>query len=158
MRMSVKNVVIAATTVALIQVHVGAQNPDGSKARVITVEEMSQLDKFEGQFIELTVAAKHLGSERVFAVGKENGQEVRVLIPNPSIDTAAAGNMVTILGTVRRFDAKRFGQQYTWFHEADYKTLMPGALVIVASSVRSPGGGELVPGDPATKKAPTINQ
>ena len=158
MGMSVKKTVIAATAIALIQVHVGTQGLDGLKPRAITTEEMSHLDKFEGQFIELTVAAKHLGSERVFAVGKDNGQEVRVLIPNPSIDTAAAGNMVTILGTVRRFDAKLFGQQYTWFNEADYKTLMPGALVIVASSVRSPGGGELVPGNPATKKAPTINQ
>ena len=113
---------------------------------------MQHLDQFDGQLIELTVTAQHLGSQRVFTVGKEKGQEVRVLIPNPSIDTSAAGNIVTIIGTVRRFDGKAFAQQYQWFKETDYKSLTPGSLVIVASSVRSPEGGELLPGNPVTKK------
>jgi hypothetical protein len=102
------------------------------------------------------VTARHLGSDRVFAVGKEKGQEVRVLIPNPSIETTAAGDVVTIVGTVRRFNGEAFTQRYEWFKAADYKTLVPGALVIVASSVRGPGGGELIPGNPVTKKAPPI--
>jgi hypothetical protein len=98
------------------------------------------------------VSAQRLGSERVFAVRKEKGQEARVLIPDPSIDTSAAGNVVTIIGTVRRFEGKAFAQQYQWFKETDYTSLTPGSLVIVASSVRSPEGGELLPGNPVTKK------
>lgn len=156
MGMSVVKTIIAATAIGLFHVHAGAQNLDAPKPRAVTMEEMQHLDKFDGQLIELTVTAQHLGSERVFAVGKEKGQEVRVLIPNPSIDTAAAGDVVTIVGTVRRFDRRAFAQQYQWFKEADYKTLTPGALVIVASSVRSPGGGELVPGNPVTQKTPPI--
>jgi hypothetical protein len=155
MGISVIKTIIGATAIGLAHIHLGAQNLDAPKPRAVTTEEMSHLDKFDGQLIELTVTARHLGSERVFAVGKEKGQEVRVLIPNPSIDTSAAGDFVTIIGTVRRFDGKAFAQQYQWFKEADYKTLTPGAVVIVASSVRGPGGSELVPGNPVTK-APAI--
>jgi hypothetical protein len=147
--------ILSATTVGLLHVHIQAhqQNTAAPKPKLITVDEVQHLDQFDGQLIELTVTAQHLGSQRVFTIGEEKGQEVRVLIPNPSIDTSAAGNVVTIIGTVRRFDGKAFAQQYQWFKETDYKSLTPGSLVIVASSVRSPEGGELLPGNPVTKKA-----
>ena len=60
--------------------------------------------------IELTATAQHLGSQRVFVIGQEKGQEVRVLVPNPSIDTSAAGNVVTIIDTVRRYDGRVFAR------------------------------------------------
>jgi hypothetical protein len=158
-RFWVIRVIVSIATIGLVQASLNAQqqNTDAAKPKPVTTEELPQLDSFDGQLIELTVTAQHLGSERVFAIGKEKGQEVRVLIPNPAIDTAAAGDVVTIIGTVRRFDRNAFAQQYQWFKETDYKTLAPGALVIIASSVRGHGGGELVPGNPVTKKAPPIN-
>jgi hypothetical protein len=150
--------IVTTATIGVLHAHIQAQQPktEAPKPTVVTMEEVQHLDRFEGQLIELTVTARHLGSDRVFTVGKEKGQEVRVLIPNPSIETTAAGDVVTIIGTVRRFNGQTFAQQYQWFKEADYKTLTPGALVIVASSVRGPGGSELVPGNPVTKKAPPI--
>ena len=51
---------------------------------------------------------------------------------------------------VHRFNRPAFAQQYKWFNAADYKALMPGALVIVASSVRGSADSELVPGNPVT--------
>ena len=155
MRSWVTRTIATAAMIGALDVHSDAQQPntEAPKPKVITIEELQHLDRFDGQLIEFTVTARHLGSERVFAVGKEQGQEVRVLIPNPSIDTTAAGDVVTIIGTVRRFDGKAFAQQYQWFKEADYTTLTPGALVIVASSVRRPdGGGQFVPGNPVTKE------
>ena len=155
----VMRTIFTAATIGLLHVHIEAQqeNTDAPKPKVITMEEVQHLDRFDGQLIELTVTARHLGSDRVFTIGKEKGQEVRVLIPNPSIETTAAGDLVTIIGTVRRFNGQAFAQQYQWFKAADYKTLMPGSLVIVAASVRGSGGSELVPGNPVTKRAPPIN-
>jgi hypothetical protein len=155
----VMRTILTAATIGLFHVHIEAQqqNAEAPKPKVITMEEVQHLDRFDGHLVELTVTAQHLGSERVFVVAKEKGEDVRVLIPNPSIDTTAVGDVVTIIGTVRRFNGKAFAQQYRWFKEADYKTLTPGALVIVASSVRGAGGGELIPGNPVTKKATPIN-
>ena len=154
---TIMRVIAMAATVGLFQIGLRAQQqPTTATAapKILTADELAQLDRFDGQLIQLTVAARHLGSERVFVIGEEQGREVRVLIPDPAVDTAAVGDVVTIIGTVRRFNSKAFAQQYPWFKEADYKPIPTGDLVIVASSVRSPGGGELVPGNPATKKAP----
>jgi hypothetical protein len=154
---TIVSVTVMAATMGLFQIGLGAgqqQNTATAAPKTLTAEELPHLDKFDGQLIQLTVTARHLGSERVFAIGEEQRREVRVLIPNPAVDTAAVGDVVTIIGTVRRFNSKAFAQQYMWFKEADYRPIATGDLVIVASSVRSPAGGELVPGDPATKKAP----
>src|SRR5688572_15540177 len=154
----VTSAIATAMAIGLFPNAIGArQEGTAAKARTVTTDELPQLDRFDGQLIQVTVTARHLGSERVFSIGKEQRREVRVLIPNPSIDTAAAGDVVTIIGTVRRFDGKTFAQQYPWFKEADYKAVVPGDLVTVASSVRSPGGSELVPGNPVSKKTPAIN-
>ena len=144
-------------TIGIFPIAIGAQQQPitgTAKPKIVTAEELPRLDTFDGQLVQLTVSARHLGSERVFAIGEDQRREVRVLVPNPAIDTTAVGDVVTIIGTVRRFDTKAFAQQYPWFKEADYKAIPQGDLVIVASSVRSPAGGELVPGTPASKKAP----
>jgi hypothetical protein len=156
---SVTEAIIIATAVGSLSSGIGAQQepPAGANPKIVAIEELPQLDRFDGQLIQVTVTAQHLGNERVFSIGKEQHREVRVLVPNPSIDTAAAGDVVTVIGTVRRFERKTFAEQYPWFKETDYKPISAGDLVIVASSVRGPGGGELVPGNPVSKKAPATN-
>lgn len=108
------------------------------------------LDAFDGRAVELSVLAHHIGSQRIFTFGEKEGREIRVLIPNPSVDTANVGDMVTVVGTVRRFDANAFARDYRWFRSEDYPGLPTGALVIVAASVRNQAGADLIPGNRAT--------
>ena len=87
----------------------------------------------------------------MFMFGEKEGHEIRVLIPSPSVDTASIGDKVTVVGTVRHFDAKVFARDYRWFRAEDYPDVPNTALVIVAASVRSPEGADLVPGDRANQ-------
>jgi hypothetical protein len=133
-----------------ISVTAQAPLPVAVKPQLTSVEWLKNLDRFDGQVVELSVLARHLGSQRVFTFGEKEGREVRVLIPNPAVDTANVGDVVTIVGTVRHFDAKVFAAEYRWFQEADYPGIPNGELIVVASSVRSPDRGDLLPGNGVT--------
>ena len=148
-----KCLAIAITVCAVAAISVSAQAPGAAlpKPQSISVDWLKNLDKFDGQTVELSVLARHLGSQHVFTFGEKEGREVRVLIPNPSVDTANAGDVVTIIGTVRHFDANAFAKEYRWFRPSDYPGPANGELVVVASSVRSPDGGDLLPGTRVTR-------
>lgn len=111
---------------------------------------LKNLDAFDGRVVELSVSARHIGSQRIFTFGEKQGREIRVLIPNPSVDTANVGDAVTVTGTVRRFDANAFAKEYGWFRSEDYSAVPNGALVIVAASVSNQAGADLIPGNRAT--------
>jgi hypothetical protein len=67
------------------------------------------------------------------------------VIPNPATDAAHVGDTVAITGFVRRFSEGNFERDYKWFRRADYPDVHGGDWVIVAVSVRTPEGTELVP-------------
>jgi hypothetical protein len=53
---------------------------------------------------------------------------------------------VALTGLVRHYDSKSFEKDFRWFRQADYPDLRSGDWVIVATSVRTGEGTELVPG------------
>jgi hypothetical protein len=122
--------------------------PAPAKPQLSDTDWLKNLDAFEGRRVEIAVVARHIGSQRIFTFGEKEGREIRVLIPNPSVDTANVGDNVTVIGTVRRFNATVFTREYRWYRNEDYSGVPDGALVIVAESVRSPVGADLVPGSP----------
>ena len=77
-----------------------------------------------------------------------------MVIPAPAIDAAHVGDAVDVTGFVRHYDAKSFEQDYRWFHEADYPDVHGGDWVIVATSVQTPEGTQLVPGSTMSTMPP----
>ena len=68
-----------------------------------------------------------------------------MVIPNPATDAAHVGDTVAITGFVRKFDAANFERDYKWFRRTDYPDVHGCDWVIVAVSVRTTEGTELVP-------------
>jgi len=56
------------------------------------------------------------------------------------------GDVVAVTGIVRRYSAKDFERDYRWYKESDYPDVHGGDWVIVATSVQTPEGTQLVPG------------
>ena len=73
------------------------------------------------------------------------GGELHTIIPNPATDAAHVGDTVAITGFGRRFSPGDFERDYRWFRGADYPDVKGGDWVIVATSVRTTEGTELVP-------------
>jgi hypothetical protein len=81
----------------------------------------------------------------VFTIGEKQGGEIHVVVPYPATDGAHVGDTVGLTGFVRRFDPSKFENEYRWFRRADYPDVKGGDWVIVATSVRTSEGTELVP-------------
>jgi hypothetical protein len=64
------------------------------------------------------------------------------------------GDSVALTGLVRRYDPKSFEKDYRWFRQADYPDVHSGDWVIVATSVRTAEGTELVPGSTISNLPP----
>ena len=115
--------------------------------RTLTVADLAQVERLDGQLVQLNgVVVRHTDTAQVFTFGDTQGPEMHVIIPSPAIDGANVGDTVAIVGTVRRFAAKDFERDYQWFRQADYPHLSAGTWMIVARSVRTTEGTELVPG------------
>ena len=111
------------------------------------MSQLKNVSQFDGQVVQLNgVLVRHTDTAQVFTFGDKQGLEMHVVIPNPAIDGANIGDTVVVVGTVRKFGAKDFERDYQWFRQADYPHLDGGTWVIVARSVRTPEGTELVPG------------
>jgi hypothetical protein len=113
--------------------------------RAVTMEQMRSVEKLDGQLVELTAVVRHTDTAQVFTFGEKTGQEFHTVIPNPATDGAHVGDAVGITGFVRRFSSGDFERDYQWFRKADYPDLKAGDWVIVATSVQTPEGTELVP-------------
>ena len=122
--------------------------------RTIAVAEASDLSRYDKQLV-LVPEAKvvHADTAQVFMFGSK-AHPVHVLIPAPAIDSAHEADIVEITGIVRRYSAKEFEQDYRWFHETDYPDVHSGDWVIVATSVRTPEGTQLVPGSTISTTPP----
>jgi hypothetical protein len=89
---------------------------------------------------------RHSDTAQLFTFGEAKGHETHVVIPSPAIDAARVGDSVALTGLVRHYDPKLFEKDYRWFRQADYPDVRSGDWVIVATSVRTAEGTELVPG------------
>jgi hypothetical protein len=115
------------------------------KARPITMAQLNNINALDGQLVEITALVRHTDTAQVFTFGEKQGREIHVVVPHPATDAANAGDTVAITGFVRRFSAGDFEKDYHWFRRADYPDVHGGDWVIVAVSVRTSEGTELVP-------------
>ena len=143
----VLNVFTLAAFVTLVPFNAIAQQKSAltQTPRAVTIEQMRSIEKLDGQLVQLTAVVRHTDTAQVFTFGEKTGQEFHTVIPNPATDGAHVGDTVAVTGFVRRFSAGDFERDYRWFRKADYPDVKSGDWVIVATSVRTPEGTELVP-------------
>ena len=122
--------------------------------RAVTMEQLRNAEKFNGQLVQLTALVRHTDTSQVFTFGEKSGTELHTIIPNPATDAAHVGDTVAIVGFVRRFNVDDFERDYRWFRRTDYPDVKSGDWVIVATSVRTPEGTELVPPMTISNTAP----
>jgi hypothetical protein len=130
-----------------ISASAAAQQPSSlaPAPRTVAPGQLADIGKMEGQLVQLSGLVRHTDTAQVFTLGEKQGRDVHVLIPYPATDAANIGDTVALVGFVRRFDASTFEKEYQWFRRADYPDVKSGDWVIVATSVRTPDGTELVP-------------
>jgi hypothetical protein len=115
--------------------------------KTVTAAEAADLAKFNDELIQIPAAkVVHADTAQVFMFGDNTGHRTHVLIPAPAIDAANVGDVVEVTGIVRRYSPKDCERDYRWFRETDYPDVHGGDWVIVASSVQTPEGTQLVPG------------
>lgn len=123
--------------------------------RVLTMAQLQNTAKFDGQLIQVDkVVVRHSDTAQVFTFGEPKGLEIHVVIPSPAIDAPHVGDTVALTGLVRRYDPKSLEKDYRWFRQADYPDIKSGDWVVVATSVRTGEGSELVPGSTISNLAP----
>jgi hypothetical protein len=113
--------------------------------RTVTAGQLAAVSKMEDQLIQTSALVRHTDTTQVFTIGEKQGHELHVVVPYPATDGASIGDTVALTGFVRRFDPSKFEKDYQWFRAADYKDVKSGDWVIVATSVRTSEGTELVP-------------
>jgi hypothetical protein len=123
--------------------------------RVVPAAQLQDLAKLDGQLIQVNNGVvRHSDTAQVFTFGQPKGAEFHVVVPSPAIDAAHVGDAIAVTGIVRRFDARAFEKDYHWFRQADYPDVHGGDWVIVATSVRTAEGSELVPGNTISNTPP----
>ena len=111
----------------------------------ITAAQLADISRMEGQLVQVSALVRHTDTTQVFTLAEKQGREIHVVVPYPATDSATVGDAVTLVGFVRRFDASAFEKEYRWFRRADYPDVKGDDWVIVATSVRTSEGTELVP-------------
>jgi hypothetical protein len=122
--------------------------------KAVTVAQLKSISAFEGQLVNIAASVVHTDSGQVFTIGEKQGPQVHVLVPRPAIDAANVAETVAITGFIRRFDAGEFERDYSWFRRADYPDVKGGEWLIVATSVTTPEGTQLVPPGVISETAP----
>jgi hypothetical protein len=156
----VANSFIAGVIVLSSSTLVLAQGKPSSSALVpvpksVTLAQLHDIAKLDGQLIQISGAVvRHSDTAQLFTFGEAKGPETHVVIPSPAIDAARVGDSVALTGLVRHYDAKSFEKDYRWFRQADYPDVRSGDWVIVATSVRTAEGTELVPGSTISNTPP----
>ena len=113
--------------------------------KMITAAQLADVSKMEDQLVQTSALVRHADTAQVFTLGDKQGRDIHVVIPYPATEGAHTGETVTLTGFVRRFDASKFEKEYQWFRRADYPDVKGGDWIIVATSVRTQEGTELVP-------------
>ena len=123
--------------------------------RVVTMAQLKDISSMDGQLVQINnVVVRHSDTAQVFTFGEAKGSEVHVVVPSPAIDAPHVGDAVALSGHVRRFNPSEFEKDYRWFRRADYPDVHSGDWVIVATSVRTAEGSELVPGNTISNLPP----
>ena len=113
--------------------------------RAVTMPQLKNIEKLDGQLVQVVALVRHTHTAQVFTFGDKGGAEIHAIVPNPATDAANVGDNVELTGFVRRFSADAFERDYKWFRRSDYPDVHGGDWVIVATSVRTSEGTELVP-------------
>ena len=147
-------IVLSSSTLVLAQ-----GKPSSSELvpapRAVTTAQLQDIAKMDGQLIQISNAVvRHSDTAQLFTFGAAKGPETHVVIPSPAIDAARVGDSVALTGLVRHYDPKSFEKDYRWFRQADYPDVRSGDWVIVATSVRTAEGTELVPGSTISNTPP----
>lgn len=123
--------------------------------RSVTMAQMQNIATLDGQLVQInTAVVRRSDTAQLFTFGEAKGHETHVVIPSPAIDAARVGDSVALTGLVRHYDPKSFEKDYRWFRQADYPDVRSGDWVIVATSVRTAEGTELVPGSTISNLPP----
>ena len=139
--------VLILCIIATISTGAAAQqrSPLAPTPKVVAAAELADISRMEDQLVQMSALVRHTDTAQVFTLGEKQGREVHVVVPYPATDGATIGDTVALTGFVRRFDPSRFEKDYQWFRRADYPDVKGGDWVIVATSVRTSEGTELVP-------------
>jgi len=116
-----------------------------AKPQPVTMVQLKDASRLDNQLVQLTAVVRHSHTAQMFTLGDKQGPEIHVIVPYPATDGASIGDSVALTGFVRHFDASTFEKDYQWFRRADYPDVKGGDWVIVATSVRTSEGTELVP-------------
>ncbi len=144
MRTTAALILSIMTTVSMDAVAQQA-SPLAPAPRAVAVAQLADIGKMENELVQMSAFVRHTDTAQVFTLGEKQGREIHVVVPYPATDAAPIGDTVALTGFVRRFDASKFEKEYQWFRSADYKDVKGGDWVIVATSVRTSEGTELVP-------------
>jgi hypothetical protein len=144
MRTTAALILSIMTTVSMDAVAQQA-SPLAPAPRAVAAAQLADIGKMENQLVQMSAFVRHTDTAQVFTLGEKQGREIHVVVPYPATDAAPIGDTVALTGFVRRFDASKFEKEYQWFRSADYKDVKGGDWVIVATSVRTSEGTELVP-------------
>ena len=138
---------LSALALFVLQMHIAAQGPAAAAPapKTVTVAQLKQISSLQGQLVQIDALVRHTDNPQLFTFGQKQGPEVHVVVPHPATDAANVGDTVAITGFIRRFDNSDFEKDYAWFRKGDYPDLKSGDWVIVATSVRTSEGTELVP-------------
>jgi hypothetical protein len=113
--------------------------------RAVTMSQLNNIEKLDGELVQVIALVRHTDTAQVFTFGDKAGPEIHAIVPHPATDAAHVGDNVDLTGFVRRFSADDFERDYRWFRRADYPDVHGGDWVIVATSVRTSEGTQLVP-------------
>ena len=113
--------------------------------KTVAASQLATIGTLDGQLVQISALVRHTDTAQVFTLGEKQGREIHVVVPYPATDGATIGDTVALTGFVRKFDGSRFEKDYQWFRRADYPDVKSGDWVIVATSVRTSEGTELVP-------------
>lgn len=137
---------VAVFVISLTAVLVAQQKTTPTpEPKPVTMAQLHNINALDGQLVSVAALVRHTDTAQVFTFGDKEGREIHVVIPNPATDAANVGDTVAITGFVRRFSEGDFERDYRWFRRTDYPDVHGGDWVIVAVSVRTPEGTELVP-------------
>ena len=113
--------------------------------KTVAAGQLNSIATLDGQLVQMSALVRHTDTAQVFTLGEKQGREIHVVVPYPATDGATIGDTVALTGFVRKFDASKFEKDYQWFRRTDYPDVKSGDWVIVATSVRTSEGTELVP-------------